>query len=215
MEEVYGQRAVFVVIAKYVGFVVLLDGGNALFLLQLVDCGELITQARGGFELLSFSGGYHACGERTLQFCVLAFKEELHISNGVCVNLRRGEAFNTRAQAAVNVVLQTGTGMVAGEIDLATGNEKAAMDELDDAVGQVAGKVWAVVGCAVLAQAAGDKDLGKAVGKRQLDVGVGLVVAQQNVEARLALLDQVVFKCQRFVLIGDENVVQIDGFAHQ
>ncbi len=144
-----------------------------------------------------------------------AFKEKLRVADGVGVDLRRGEAFNAGAEAAVNVVLQAGAGMVAGEIDLATGNEKAAMDELDDAVGQVAGKVGAVVGGAVLAQAAGDEDFGEAVGEGELDVGVGLVVAQQDVEAGLALLDEVVFKGQGLVLVGDEDVVEIDGLAHQ
>ena len=89
------------------------------------------------------------------------------------------------------------------------------MDELDHAVGEVAGKVGAVVGGAVLAQAAGDEDLGEAVGERELDVGVGLVVAQQDVEARLALLDEVVFESQGLVLVGDEDVVEVDGLAHQ
>jgi hypothetical protein len=115
----------------------------------------------------------------------------------------------------MNVVLQARARMVAGEIDLATGNEKAAMNQLDHAVSQVAGKVRAVVGRAVLAQPPGDKDLGKAVGQRELHVGVGLVVAQQDVEARLALLDEVVFERQRLVLVGHQDVFQIDGLAHQ
>ena len=70
MEEIDGQRAVFEVIAEDVGVVVLLGGGDALFFLQLVDGGELVAQARGGFELLGFGGGHHARGERALQFGV-------------------------------------------------------------------------------------------------------------------------------------------------
>ena len=89
------------------------------------------------------------------------------------------------------------------------------MDELDDAVGEVAGKVGAVVGGAVFAQAAGDKDLGETIRQSQLDIGIGLVVAQQDVEARLALLDEVVFKGESFLLIGYQNVFEIDGLAHQ
>ena len=77
------------------------------------------------------------------------------------------------------------------------------------------GKVGAVVGGAVLAQTARDEDLGIAIGERELHVGVGLVVAQQDVEARLALLDQVVFERQRFVLVGDQDVVDVDGLAHE
>ena len=115
----------------------------------------------------------------------------------------------------MNVVLQAGAGMIAGEIDLAAREQKTAMDQLDYAVGEVAGKIGPVVGRAVLAQAAGDEDLGEAVGEGELDVGIGFVVAQQDVEARLALLDEVVFKSQGLVLVGDEDVVEIDGLAHQ
>ena len=56
---------------------------------------------------------------------------------------------------------------------------------------------------------------GIAVVHRQLDVRIGLVVAQQDVEARLALLDQVVFKRQRLVLVGDRDVLDVDRLAHQ
>ncbi len=105
--------------------------------------------------------------------------------------------------------------MVAGEIDLAAGDEEAAVDEVDEAMGEVAGEVRAEVGAAVLAEAAGDEDFGVAIGERELDVGVGLVVAQQDVEARLALLDEVVFEGEGFVLVGDGDVLDIDGLAHE
>ena len=105
--------------------------------------------------------------------------------------------------------------MKAREIHLATRDQKTAMDELDDTVGQVAGEIGAVVGRSVFAQTAGYEDLGKTVGQGQLYVGVGLVVTQQDIEARLALLDQVVFKRQGLVFVGYEDIVQIDGLAHQ
>ncbi len=89
------------------------------------------------------------------------------------------------------------------------------MDEVDQPIGEVAGEVGAEVGAAVLAQAAGDEDLGVAVVQGELDVGVGLVVAQQDVEARLALLDEVVFERERFALVVDRDVFDIDGLAHQ
>jgi hypothetical protein len=44
---------------------------------------------------------------------------------------------------------------------------------------------------------------------------VGLVVAQQDVEARLALLDQVVFERQGFLFVFHQDVVDVHGFAHQ
>ena len=89
------------------------------------------------------------------------------------------------------------------------------MDDVDEPVREIARKIRAEVGGAVLAQAARDEDLGVAVGERELDVRVGLVVAQQDVEARLALLDQVVFERQRLVLVGDGDVLEVDGLAHE
>ena len=38
---------------------------------------------------------------------------------------------------------------------------------------------------------------------RQLDVGIGLIVTQQDVIARLVPVDQVVFERQRFLLVID------------
>ena len=115
----------------------------------------------------------------------------------------------------MNVVLQAGALVIAGEIDLATGDEKAAMDQLDDAPGQAAGKVRAVVGRAVLQQPPRDEDLGEAVAHGELDIGIALVVLEQDVEARLALLDEVGFEGQRFALVADQDVFEIDGLAHQ
>ena len=89
------------------------------------------------------------------------------------------------------------------------------MDELDDAMGEVAGKIRAVVGAAVFAQAASDEDLGIAVAERELHVRVGLVVAKQDVEAWLALLDEVVFKGEGLAFVVDEDVVEVDSLAHE
>ncbi len=125
------------------------------------------------------------------------------------------KSFDAGAEAALDVVLQAGARMVAREIDLAAWNEEAAMDQVDETVGQVAGKVGAEVRAAVFAETPGDEDLWIAVAEGELDVGVGLVVAQQDVEARLLLLDEVVFECERFVLVGDGDVLDIDGLAHE
>ena len=115
----------------------------------------------------------------------------------------------------MNVVLQAGALMISGEVYLAAGEKKAAVNEFDDSIGKIAGKIGAVVGCSVFAEAARDEDLGKPVGERELDVGIGFVVAEKNIEARLALLDEIVFKRESFVLVGDEDVLEIDGFAHE
>ena len=60
------------------------------------------------------------------------------------------------------------------------------MNQIDDAIGKIGREVRAEVGAAVLAQAAGDVDAREALGEGELHVGISLVVAQQDVEARLA-----------------------------
>ena len=215
MEEIHRQRAILKVEAEDIGVVALLGGGNALLLAELMYGAKLVAQARGGFKLLILRGGQHARGQGALQLGVAAFQKHLCVVHRVLVSLGRGQPFHARAQAAMNVVLQACARMIAREIDLAAWDQKAAMNQLDHAIGEIAWKVRSVVRGAVFAQPPRDKHLGVAVGERQLYVGVSLVVAQQNVEARLALLDEVIFKRQRFVLVGHQNVVEIDGLAHQ
>ena len=214
MEEVDREHLVLVVIAEDVG-VLVVRGCDALLVLHLVDGDDLVAEPRRQFELLVLGGGFHALRQRLLQFIGLAFEEELDVADGLFVGLGRGQAFDAGAQAALDVVLQAGARMVAREIDLAAWDQEAAMDQVDQPMREVAGEVWAKVGAAVLAQAPRDEDFGVAVRHRELDVGVGLVVAQQDVEARLALLDQVVLERQRFVLVGDGDVFDVDGLAHQ
>ena len=89
------------------------------------------------------------------------------------------------------------------------------MDEIDDAIRKVGREVRAVILASVLAQPASDVHPGPALAERELDVGVGLIVAQQDVETWLALLDQVVFERKRFLVVGDDDVLDVDGFANE
>ena len=125
------------------------------------------------------------------------------------------EFLDARAQAAADVVLQTRPGMVAPEVEVAGRDQKVAVDQLDHAVGQAGRQIGSVVAAAVLLQAPGDIDPRKAFAQREFDVRIGLVVAQQDVEARLLLLDEVVFQRQRFFFVVDDDVLEVDGFAQQ
>ena len=59
------------------------------------------------------------------------------------------------------------------------------------------------------------KTLGNRSAEGELDVRVGLIVAQQDVESRLALLNEVVFEGKGLVFVGHENVLDIDGLSHK
>jgi len=144
-----------------------------------------------------------------------AFEEESRVVDGLGVGFAGGEVLDAGAEAAADVVLETRAGVVAGEIDLAAGQKEAAMDEVDDAVGEVAGEVGSVIGAAVAAQTAGDENFGPAVAEGELYIRIGFVVAEEDVEAGLALLDEVVFEGEGFVLVVNEDVVDVDGGLHE
>ena len=105
--------------------------------------------------------------------------------------------------------------MIAREVNLAGRNHEMPMDQVHDAIRQVRRKVRTVVSAAIFPQAPRDVDPGKALAQSQLHVGISLVVAQQNVEARFLLLDQVVLKRQRLFVVGHDDVVNVHRLAHQ
>ena len=84
--------------------------------------------------------------------------------------------------------------MVARQVHLAGGNQEVPVNQLYDAIGQIGREVRAVVAAPIFPEAPRDIDPGIGLRKSQLDVGVSLVVAKQNVEARFVLLNQVVFE---------------------
>ena len=87
-----------------------------------------------------------------------AFEEQAHVADRRGVGFVRGQTLDARSQAAMNVILQAGLGMVARQIDLAGRHQEMAVDEVHQAVREVAGEVRAEVSGAVLAQAARDVD---------------------------------------------------------
>ncbi len=215
VEEIDCEHVVFEVEAEDVGVVGGVGGGDALALAGLMDGDELVAEARGELELSVLCGGVHARGEAALELVGFAVEEELDVADDLAVVVGGDEAVDAGAEAALDVVLQAGARVVAVEVDLAGGDQEAAVDDVDEAVREIAGEVRAEVRRAVAAKAAGDEDLGVAVGERELDVGVGLVVAEEDVEAGLALLDEIVFKRERFMLVGDGDVFEVYGFAHE
>ena len=106
----------------------------------------------------------------------------------------------------MDVKLQAGVRMLAGQIDIAGGHFEVAMDEVHQTVRQVSRKIGAVICGAVFFQSPGDVDPRIALGG-ELDIRVGLVVPQQDVVARLPLLDEVVFERQSLFFIVDLDKV--------
>ncbi len=140
-------------VAEDVG-VVAFDARHALFFLELLDGGNQVAIFGGAFVFLFGGGGVHALTQRANQIGLPAFEEELHVAHGFLIGLGRGQTLDARPQASADVVLQTRARMKAGQIHFAGGNQKVAVDQVDDAVGEVGREERSVVGAAVFAQAA-------------------------------------------------------------
>src|SRR5262249_40648938 len=161
--------------------------GHALLFLELVDGREQVAISGSALVLLGFRGLVHARTQGLGEIGLAAFEQKLNVAHGFLVGLGRGQALDARSQAAVDVKLEARPRVIPGEIDLAGGNQEVAVNEIDNPVGQISGEVGAVVDAAVFLEAAGDVDAGKTLAESELDVGVSLVVTQQDVEARLLL----------------------------
>ncbi len=207
VEQVDGDQRRLGVVGEDVG-VVALGGGHLLLLFDLFDGGDQVPQ-RGGFLIAHFGGGFvHAGAQVADQVAVAALEEEPDVPDGGGMFLHRGQPLNAGSKAAVDVILQAGLRVVAREVHLAGWDLEVPVDEMAQAMGQIAGKVRTVVSGAVLAEAPGNIDA-RVLFLGELDVGIGLVVAQQNVEAGLPALDQVVLERQGLFLVVDQDVLEV------
>src|SRR6185437_9045465 len=68
---------------------------------------------------------------------------------------------------------------------------------------------------AVLLQPPRHKDSRKWLRGSEANVRIRFVVAQQDIELRLVLLDQIVLERQRLALIVNDDVFRFGDFAHQ
>src|SRR5882757_6900824 len=105
--------------------------------------------------------------------------------------------------------------MVARQIDLAAWNQETPVDQVDESISEVPRKIRSVVRSTILAEPAGHEYLRIPVVHRQLDIRIGLVIAEQDVESGLLLFDEVVFQRQRLMLVRDRDVLHIHGLPHQ
>ena len=99
--------------------------------------------------------------------------------------------------------------MISREVHLAGGNQKIPVNQVDDAIGQIGREIRAVVRAAVLAQPPRHVNPGKALAQRELYIRISLIIAEQDVEPRLLLLDKVIFERQRLFVISDDDVIDV------
>ena len=108
----------------------------------------------------------------------------------------------------MDVIFEAGLGVDSGEVHVAGRHLEIAVNEVDERGARGCRESRDRSKWLRLLQTAGDVDA-RILFVGQLDIRVGLVVAQQDVEARLVLLDQIVLERQRFLFVVDQNVVDI------
>ena len=214
VENVDGEHMAFEVVAEDI-LVITFDGGNPLLLVELLHGGDQVAQFSGPFVLLAFGRQLHAGAERAREIGLASLEEKLNVMHGFPIGFRRRQALNARTEAALNVELKAGPRVIARKVNLAQRDQKIAVDQVHDAVSQIAGKVGAIILAAILFEPAGDINPRVAFGQSKLDIGVGFVVAEKNVEARLLLLDEVVLKGKGFFVVADNDVLDVHGLAKQ
>jgi hypothetical protein len=138
----------------------------------------------------------------------LAFEKEARVANGLGVLLFGGETPDTRPVAALDVVLQTGPRMMAREIHVARRHHKALVNERENAAGETWGKIRAEIERAVFFDLAREIDARILFIHRQLDVGIGLVVDEPDVEFRLVLFDEVVFQREGLARVREDDGIE-------
>jgi hypothetical protein len=166
------------------------------------------------FEAHLGSGLLHADAEFLGEIAVTAFEEQARVANGLGIFLLSDKTFDAGSQAAMDVVLEARLRVETREIHLAGRNQKIPVDEMNQPVGEVGREVGAVIGGPILSQAASDEDFGMSV-LGELDIGITLIVAKEDIETGLVLLDQVVLKSERLLFVFDEDVIDILGFGDE
>jgi hypothetical protein len=194
--------------------VITLRGGDSLLLLHFLHGGDEVAEIGGLFKAHVLGRVFHLDTKAVGEVAMAAIEEESHVADGFRIRFRRDEAFDAGSEASMDVVLQARMRMLAVEVDAARRDQEVSMDEVHQAVGQVPGEVGAEVGGPVLEEPAGDVDAREALAG-QLDIGVSLVVPQKDVEAGLVLLNEVVLKAERFLLVVDLDEVDVASFADE
>src|SRR5258708_4075215 len=212
VEQVGRNKRRLRVVRQDVG-VVALCRSNALALFDVLERSKQIAISGGLFEQLFLRGGHHALLEAFHEVVTPAFQKEPDVARGFRVAFVGGESRDARAEATLDVILQAGTRVSARKVHGAGRNQKPLVHEVKDAARQARGEIRAEVERAVFFYPPREVYARKFFRGGEFDVGVGFVVAKNDVELRAILLDKIVFESQGLALIADENGLEVGDLA--
>ena len=188
------------------------------FLLPIVkrlDGPQRVAHLRRLFEPLPLGGREHPRPQRLHELVVPPFEEQLRQVDRAPVLVLRTQRVHARGDAALDVVLEARPPALAGDDFVARPDPEQPVRERHGLAREGRGQERSRIEAAVALHAARDEHAGKRLVGRQLEVRIVLVVAQQDVVLRRALLDEVILERERFDdRVGDDHFQPRD-FAQQ
>ena len=186
-------------------------GGDALALQQRLDGLQAVALQRRLLVVLLAGGEVHPLLEVLLDLAEAAGEEGDHAVDALAV-LLLGHVPDAGRPAALDVVVEAGrAGAPAGLGALAGAEEEDLAQQVERAADALGARVRAEVGAVAPVALAREVDAREVLVQADRDVGVGLVVAQPDVEARPVLLDEVLLREERLGLrVDDERLDVVD-----
>ena len=187
---------------------------DVLALLHPPEAGDLVPVAGCELVVQTPRCGVHPCDEVFDHRLAPAFEEHRGVTDVVGVVGLVDEA-DARGAAAIDLVLKAGARPVAEEHVRALANSKELLDEGDCLPNRARVRVRTEVAPGGAAGAAVESEPRKRRVSGEVDPGVALVVAQNDVVAGPVLLDEVVFEQQRFRLRVGDGALHVGGTGKQ
>ncbi len=192
---------------------VALGAGDVLALLDRAQRGDAVAQPRRLLERQVLGGAFHA-GDQLIDHAVaVPVQEHLHVAHVAGVVLLADVA-HARRGAALDLVLQARPGAVLEEAVPALAHGEDLLQVVERFAHRAGAGERPEIPPLPLAATAVKAQPREALVGGEVDVGIALVVAQQDVVARAQLLDEVVLEDQRLGLGVGHRDLHVGDLRH-
>ena len=175
--------------------------------LERLHRAQRITQLPGLFVPFVCRGLCHARAQLARQFLRAPFEKQSRGFDRPAVLAFRAQGVHTRRDTAMDVVFEAGAPTFARDHLVARTDAEQPMRQRHRPACQLRRQKRPGIHVTVLLDPTSDEHPREPLGRRELEIRVVLVVAQQDVVFRAALLDQVVLERQRLHhRVGDDHL---------
>ncbi|MNN33063.1 hypothetical protein D3C81_1468010 [compost metagenome] len=187
---------------------------HALLVLHPTQQRDLVTQLGGTLEVEGGGGRLHGATQFVGQH-IAAPLEEQHRTTHVLGVLLAVDQADARPLAALDLVLQAWPGAIPEIAVLALAHLEGLLQQVEALADRQATGVRTEIAPLLLLRATVDTQARIFVRAGQEHVGIGLIVAQQDVVRRPPLLDQRLLQQQRLGLVGGDGGLDLRDARHQ